>query len=250
MLLTFILVSCSKENLQDINSTSQMGVINSCSNIPMSSSVDLNAARKIAGMHNQYLDRAFKSGELNKTRGEYDVINVFKQLDRCTLNKKALSAKDRDLVLKNILSAPSYQYLNNAFALCEDLDKRSYSYLNSAIDSIELLVSNNVKDPNEKLAVLTGLAVLDSSAYFWMPENMGGSGVGFGYIQKSTGFNSVTLRVSGEWLLADAESATIGMFYVAVAGAVSAGTATPGALVGVAVTSAAASAVAALKSWW
>ncbi len=251
ILLSLLMVSCSKENIQDVSSVVEPGYIYGNSKGPSYGAADLSAlANKVAVMHNQSLLKAFEDNNLLKAQNKYDVAKSLNLVSQVKINTKLAFMENAPQYLNKLLSSSSYRYLNDAFSLCKNLNKTNYNKLTLSIDSIEALVSKNIKDSDEKLVVLTGLAVLDSSAYFWMPVNLGGSGVGFNYVAKVSGKKPFNLKVSGEWLLADAESATIGMFYVAVAGAVSAGTATPGALVGVAVTSAASSAVAALKSWW
>jgi len=247
ILLSLLIVSCSKENIQDVSSVVEPGYIYGNSKGPSNGVTNLSdVANKVAVIHNQSLFKAFEDNNLVKAQNKYDVANSLQGVSKVEINTKVAFMENAPQYLSKALSSSSYRYLNDAFSLCKNLKKTNYNKLTFSIDSIEALVSKNIKDSDEKLVVLTGLAVLDSSAYFWMPVNLGGSGVGFNYVAQANGIKPSDLEPRGHWLVADAASASAGMFTVAILGAASAGTATPAALLGVGISSAISSAMSAL----
>lgn len=131
-------------------------------------------------------------------------------------------------------------------------NKQTYEDWSPNIDRVLVGVTELPKE-EERLAVRTGVKVMASSAQFLL---FGRGAVQWKRLSSTIGgldadkADEKLKRGGPGWLVADGESAAIGMLGVGIGGAVTAGVATVPGLVIVGAGSAAASGWQALKDWW
>jgi hypothetical protein len=177
----------------------------------------------IGNYHNENLELVFADFNWQSTDFKSELINKFtenqislRSNDLNYLNERANVDLDANIaILQNELSSTAFTYIQNALTLSNSIS--NVADFQNTLSQLQENARSNISDVTELNAVLASLEVFKSSAYFWAPVNLGGSGIGYSYWiiygdiieQKSPWTNA---------LAADGVSGGIGMLGVAVAG--------------------------------
>ena len=183
----------------------------------------------------QEMERCFTEAPLDGiSKSEREkIINCFRERDFAPFSSEELTKwilenqniKDKENVLKIIFSISE-----------EELDSSTYVSFSSIVDSLQTDAYNKLSG-YDLLAVITFLEQAKASYYFWMPNEIGGSGTGYSQIVSSFMQNSkgnTTHQPSKWWkaaasaTLSDAKAATVASYVVAFSGGTGLGAAAAG----------------------
>ncbi len=201
-----IFIACSKESFNNSASLKSSSV-----RILSDQQVD-----SIGQLHNYYLSEVLASTNLNSPDLQNEILNKFNGLsienhvfvlDEFTGNAALLKAE-----LYSNISENARGYIEIALA-----SLASYGHVSEFNNEMASLESNVRADLDgmELDVVLVTIRVLQNSVYFWSPESIGGSGLGYGYWQ-TLNPNITPEGIKGA-LAADGISGGIGCLGIAVA---------------------------------
>jgi len=172
--------------------------------------------------HNKNLNKIFKNFNWEANDLKLELKNKLK-IENIKLkdnSEKYLSLRCKNdyyenyRKLKNNLSPKSFNIIKEGIMLSDNIN--NISSFNEQIEALKIRARNNIQDINELNVILVTLEVLKSSAYFWSPKSIGGSGIGEGYINSyKRHYRNATIE---DILKADGISAGIGMLGIAAAG--------------------------------
>lgn len=198
---------------------------------------------KLASMHNVFLERIITnynySLENNKIdnfkqsflKAELDGISSFQKTEIIGNLKKPLNKDNGEPQLSSMTADDLIQKINssnfsNKALMNVMVSNAAEKVLNNKLSCEELNIyldglledAVEVVGENELIILKTYFETLKASAYFWFPEDLGGSGTGFAHLQELNGNFKADLGPLGSALVADAASISIGMIGVAVVG--------------------------------
>ncbi len=178
----------------------------------------------IADNHNAILETVFNNFDFSSDNKEAELHNQFSQLDLQgdTVNWAEVKGYEETFnMLKEQLSSNAYSYIEQAFTLSSDIE--DVAEFNQIISTMQMEAKSALIGC-ELDCVLTTLEVFKKSAYFWLPEELGGSGKGTLILQQL--HPNTTFQARWKWpgwntvLASDAGSAGIGCLVVAFSGGV------------------------------
>ena len=206
--------------------------------------------------HNEFLATVFQNFNFSTNDAKIELKNQFENLDPINFQinwNKEYGNIDNDLIkLKELISDDAFLIITSAI---EDLDNiENVDAYKLKLNNLNIIAKNRLSGIDLD-ATLIALNVFENSSNFWLPTDMGGSGIGYDFVNHfSENFPLSTNRSIRSTikiaLAADGISATIGFLVgaaiiVGTAGTGGAGTpAIIGFLVGVAGESALGSAAA------
>lgn len=245
-IIVVIIVGCKKENKSGNNQVVIM---------------DNRPSLQVAELHNEFLSQIAKDFDYSKLGKSDSYEELHRCMQKLPCDQRIVDSVINDFYKKHcdVMDATSYynmwkDSLNSSVLASDFINKdllmsyiqqaRSFvsneelNYDKLSDDITSLMASAALVLSEDELQVLLAYAdVLKNSAYFWLPEEFGGSGEG------SVFFNGV--RTVPKWvskgILADAESAAVAFsfgFWMIT---------TPSGLIGVGVTTVATSALESLK---
>lgn len=165
----------------------------------------------IGVLHNHYLSEAISNVNFDSDNIQDEINNVFYEI---TSNGLELTQSEKENLLN---SSYDYEFIsshlsNSALSLIDEsidyvnnTDNFTFFEFQEQIDLWEL-IANNSLDEKEIDAILIYLSVLEKSAEFWMPTDLGGSGEGTPTVANASASDNIAT-----WkrcLIADAVGAT------------------------------------------
>lgn len=187
----------------------------------------------IGDAHNFYLEKAFENFDYSSDDLIQELYQNFESVspyDSIPFDPTEFetSTEDNLSTLQDSLSDEAFQIINNAVIASNNIE--NLSAFTDYITTLESTTRNNISG-YEKDIVLVTLCVLRKSAYFWLPQEDGGSGIGYEILQNI----NLNKKDDHGWLAADGTAAGGGMIGTAVTAALATGPVGWGFLVGVGV---------------
>lgn len=178
---------------------------------------------KLGEYHNSSLETIFDDFNWNNSNRKEELISqlqnkevLLTKYDLTYLESRAHNDfEDNYNSLKERMSLIAFEYIEKTVEL--SLNIENIEYFNSEVNILQQEARLEISNIIELNAVLVSLETFKSSAHFWSPTNIGGSGIGYAYISN---YNSNTKTKQTDWktvLAADGISAGIGMIGVAIA---------------------------------
>jgi hypothetical protein len=210
------IIGCNKEKI--VPSKKTIAIENELSN---STILTENQLQYVGNYHNESLSLIFNNFNWKSNNLKQELIdnidsNSIKLNDYSNdyLNSRCINDYESNYnVLKENLSIESFLIIDNSINLSKNIS--DITIFNNEINFLQEKAKIEISDIAELNTILVTLEVLKSSAYFWSPKSVGGSGIGYNYI---TLFNNQNRTGPKDILAADGVSAGIGMLGVAVAG--------------------------------
>lgn len=215
LLLILCVVGCNKE---EINPT-----VNQYTTIQpsqLSTSLTTTQIEQIALQHNQYLEDCFANFNYQNPDLQQEVYNKF-----LTLSVTGLTRNDKQNILDNSpfpnrVNLDSMTNDSNIVLYYNIIDNllenaTSFNVLSQQINNIKLQI-NNDRSVVDKNSALIYCEVALKSSYFWMPQSIGGSGVGEGITGNYSGARKKWWRITKH----DAGGVVIGFLKGGLLGAI------------------------------
>ncbi len=232
---SLIFISCEKENTYNnvIDNESESITVNAKSESRVLTDQQI---KQIGELHNQFLEEAFLDFDYNSENTFSELEHQFNNIVTEQNIEVMLSSYETDIssilnTLEQNLSSDAYKILVEVKNKAENItDVNSFSSEVMHYENLARVTLNG----KELDIILTGLSVFKSSAYFWLPANKGGSGIGDNFLKSNNPNYDFSNTQARGWLVADGLSASGGCLGVAVGAALATNPVGWGVFVGVA----------------
>lgn len=172
-------------------------------NSQLSEALGKEQIRKIADSHNEYLEMAIQDFDYstNKPLDELQVGVVNQVPDLSSEQAQESFEKNTNLFLDN-LSQEGKVIVDRVISEASSIS--SLESFNLFIQEQQLITQTEI-DGQEQTAILIFLAVTANSAELWLPVEMGGSGIGYDFLNKLAVRNGGSQKISclGSVIVAD-----------------------------------------------
>lgn len=215
LLLLLFAVGCNKE---EINPTVNQYTTTQSSQL--STSLTTTQIEQIALQHNQYLENCFTKFNYQNPDLQQEVYNKF-----LNLSVTGLTRNDKQNILDNSpfpnrANLDSMTNDSNVVAYYDIIDNllenaTTFNVLSQQINNIKSRINNDRSIVNKNSALIYCEVALKSS-YFWMPQSIGGSGVGEGITGNYSGARKKWWKIVKH----DALGAVLGFFKGGIVGSI------------------------------